>query len=215
VAKDGYPLGKIVHITPTGAGAGQSVSRQAGVLPEIWASGLRNGKAWVRSRTGRFGENEHGPRGGDELTSSRKEKTTAGRDRARRRLSGHADAKVTHKDGMEEPVYILDPVIGSLWPRLLHGQPVSAMEGQRLCRWLNGMLFDRLTLVNDKSCGRTVATDLRARISGSARRTPTAPVVLTDSALHREPNTPRRQAVEAHAEIASHVVQPDTSARVS
>ena len=62
-------LGKILHITADGAPAlDNPFLGKPGVLPEIWAYGVRSPEGLAfDSKTGRLWENEHGPRGGDEL----------------------------------------------------------------------------------------------------------------------------------------------------
>src|SRR6202521_80 len=111
-------LGKIIHITPDGAPAPDNpFIGKPGVLPEIWAYGARSeeGLAFDPS-TGRLWETEHGPRGGDELNIIEKGKNygwpviTHGID-----YSGVPVGEgITHKDGMQEPVYYWDPVIAPL-----------------------------------------------------------------------------------------------------
>src|SRR5579872_3218175 len=61
-------LGKIIHITPDGAPAPDNpFLGKTGVLPEIWATGLRSEEGLAFDPRGHLWETEHGPRGGDEL----------------------------------------------------------------------------------------------------------------------------------------------------
>ena len=62
-------IGKIVHITPDGAPApGNPFLHQTGARPEIWAYGLRNPEGLAFNPwSGDLWEQEHGPRGGDEI----------------------------------------------------------------------------------------------------------------------------------------------------
>ena len=62
-------LGKIIHITPEGKPAPDNpFIGKPGVLPEIWASGVRSPEGLTFDpRTGRLWQIDHGPRGGDEL----------------------------------------------------------------------------------------------------------------------------------------------------
>ena len=108
-------LGKIIHITAEGAPAPDNpFIGKPGVLPEIWAYGTRSQEGLAFDpRTGRLWETEHGPRGGDELNIIEKGKNYGwpvivhGID-----YPGTAIGEgITHKEGMEEPVYYWDPVI--------------------------------------------------------------------------------------------------------
>jgi glucose/arabinose dehydrogenase len=97
-------------------------------LPEIWAYGSRNAEGLaIDPRTGRLWAHEHGPRGGDELNILEKGKNYGwpvvvhGIDYPGKPIG----ESLTHKDGMQDPVYYWDPVIapsglafytGSLFP---------------------------------------------------------------------------------------------------
>jgi glucose/arabinose dehydrogenase len=105
-------LGKVIHITSEGAPASDNLFlRKPGVLPETWAYGTRSQESLAFDpRTGRLWEIEHG---GDELNIIEKGKNYGGP------LVVHGidypgtaiGQGITHKEGMEEPVYYWDPVI--------------------------------------------------------------------------------------------------------
>jgi len=62
-------IGKIIRITPDGKAPPDNpfVNKQ-GALPEIWAYGLRNAEALAfNPADGKLWEQEHGPKGGDEI----------------------------------------------------------------------------------------------------------------------------------------------------
>ena len=131
-------LGKIIHITAEGAPAPDNpFIGKPGVLPEIWAYGTRSQEGLAFDpRTGRLWETEHGPRGGDELNIIEKGKNYGwpvivhGID-----YPGTAIGEgITHKEGMEEPVYYWDPVIAPSGLAFYTGTLVSAVAGQRLRR---------------------------------------------------------------------------------
>jgi len=68
----GSHLGKIVRIWPDGTVPDDNPfadpDNAAGALPEIWSYGHRNAQgAALHPETGKLWENEHGPRGGDEV----------------------------------------------------------------------------------------------------------------------------------------------------
>ncbi len=62
-------LGKIIRVTQDGAVPPDNpFVGKPGVLPEIWAYGMRSPEGLAYDpRTGRLWQNDHGPRGGDEL----------------------------------------------------------------------------------------------------------------------------------------------------
>jgi glucose/arabinose dehydrogenase len=108
-------LGKILRITADGAPPPDNpFVGKPGVLPEIWAYGSRNAEGLALDpRTGRLWAHEHGPRGGDELNIIEKGKNYGwplvvhGIDYPGKPIG----EGVTHKDGMQDPVYYWDPVI--------------------------------------------------------------------------------------------------------
>jgi glucose/arabinose dehydrogenase len=67
-------IGKIVRITPEGkAPSDNPFVDKEGALPEIWAYGLRNAEGLAFNPwNGQLWEQEHGPRGGDEINVMRK-----------------------------------------------------------------------------------------------------------------------------------------------
>lgn len=88
---------------------------QDGGRPEIWSIGHRNAQAAaLHPTTGELWAIEHGTRGGDELNIARK-----GRDYGWPTIAygieyqgGPITGDITAKEGMEQPVYYWDPVIG-------------------------------------------------------------------------------------------------------
>ena len=125
-------LGKIIRITPDGAPpADNPFIGKAGVLPEIWAYGMRSPEGLAFDpRTGRLWQNDHGPRGGDELNIVEKGKNYGWPLVARGIDYPGATIGVTRMDGMEEPIYYWDPVIAPSGLAFLYRQSVSAMEEQ-------------------------------------------------------------------------------------
>jgi aldose sugar dehydrogenase len=67
-------IGKIVRITPEGkAPSGNPFIGKQGALPEIWAYGLRNAEGLAfNPADGKLWEQEHGPKGGDEINIMQK-----------------------------------------------------------------------------------------------------------------------------------------------
>ena len=189
-------LGKIIHITPDGAPAPDNpFLGKPGVLPEIWASGLRSQEGLAFDpRTGRLWENEHGPRGGDELNIIEKGKNYGwpviahGIDYPGTPIG----EGITHKEGMEEPVYYWDPVIAPSGLAFYTGNLFPQWKNSVFVGGLRGMMLDRLTLANDKVVAEEpLLTDLRARIRDVRVGPDGAVYVLTDSGTPSvSPNTP-------------------------
>ena len=98
-------LGKIIRITPDGACRPTTrSSARPGVLPEIWAYGMRSPEGLAYDpRTGRLWQNDHGPRGGDELNIVEKGKNYGWPAVARGIDYPGARSACRRKDGMEEP----------------------------------------------------------------------------------------------------------------
>jgi glucose/arabinose dehydrogenase len=189
-------LGKIVHITADGAPAPDNpFIGKSGVLPEIWAVGTRSQEGLAFDpATGALWENEHGPRGGDELNIIEKGKNYGwpvivhGID-----YPGTAIGEgITHKEGMEEPVYYWDPVIAPSGLAFYTGSLFPQWKNSVFVGGLRGMLLDRLTIVNNKVVAEEpLLTDLRARIRDVRVGPDGAVYVLTDSGTaSMSPNTP-------------------------
>jgi glucose/arabinose dehydrogenase len=189
-------LGKIIHITPDGAPAPDNpFIGKPGVLPEIWAYGTRSEEGLAFDpRTGRLWETEHGPRGGDELNLIEKGKNYGwpvivhGID-----YPGTAIGEgITHKEGMEEPVYYWDPVIAPSGLAFYTGNLFPQWKSSVFVGGLRGMVLDRLTLANDKVVAEEpLLTELRTRIRDVRVGPDGAVYVLTDSGTASvSPNTP-------------------------
>ncbi|XUY28509.1 PQQ-dependent sugar dehydrogenase [Agrobacterium sp. rho-8.1] len=108
-------LGKIFRIDANGkAFQGNPFIGKDNALPEIWSYGHRNMQSATLDGQGRLWTVEHGPKGGDELNLPKAGLNygwpviTYGIE-----YSGSAVGDgMTSKDGMEQPVYYWDPVIG-------------------------------------------------------------------------------------------------------
>lgn len=119
---------------------------KAGVLPEIFASGLRDPQgAAINPWTGELWTVEHGPRGGDELNIVRKGRNYGfpligyGREYSTALIHGGATARA----GLEQPVYFWTPSIaptglsfydGKLFPNWRRSAFLGAQAGKKLVR---------------------------------------------------------------------------------
>ena len=189
-------LGKIVHITADGAPAPDNpFLGKPGVLPEIWAYGLRSQEGLAFDpRTGRLWEHEHGPRGGDELNIIEKGKNYGwpvvvhGID-----YPGKAIGEgIMHKDGMEDPVYYWDPVIAPSGLAFYTGTLFPQWKGSLFVGGLRAKMLDRLTIVNDKVVAEEpLLLDVQSRIRDVRVGPDGAVYVLTDSGgSSMSPSTP-------------------------
>ena len=189
-------LGKIIHITAEGAPAPDNpFLGKPGILPEIWAYGLRSQEGLAFDpQTGRLWENEHGPRGGDELNLIEKgvnygwPVVAHGIDYPGTPIGEGS----THKEGMEEPVYYWDPVIAPSGLAFYSGALFPQWKGSVFVGGLRGMMLDRLSIVNDKVVAEEpLLTDLHARIRDVRVGPDGAVYVLTDSGTATvSPSTP-------------------------
>jgi glucose/arabinose dehydrogenase len=189
-------LGKIIHITADGAPAPDNpFLGKPGVLPEIWAYGTRSQEGLAFDpKSGRLWETEHGPRGGDELNIIEKGKNYGwpvivhGID-----YPGNAIGEgITHKEGMEEPVYYWDPVIAPSGFAFYTGDLFPQWRGSVFVGGLAGMVLARLNIVNDKVVAEEpLLTDLRSRIRDVRVGPDGAVYVLTDGGTSTvSPDTP-------------------------
>lgn len=108
-------LGKVFRIDTDGkAIEGNPFAGQQNALPEIWSYGHRNLQAAALDGQGRLWTVEHGPKGGDELNMPKAGLNygwpviTYGIEYS----GGEVGEGLTAKEGMEQPVYYWDPVIG-------------------------------------------------------------------------------------------------------
>ena len=189
-------LGKIIHITQDGAPAPDNpFLGKPGVLPEIWAVGTRSQEGLAFDpRTGNLWETEHGPRGGDELNIIQKGKNYGWP------IIAHGidypgtpiGEGLTHKEGLEEPVYYWDPVIAPSGLAFYTGDLFPQWKNSVFVGGLRGMMLDRLELKNDKVVAEEpLLTDLHARIRDVRVGPDGAVYVLTDSGTaSMSPNTP-------------------------
>jgi len=89
---------------------------------------------------------------------------------------------ITHKGGMEEPVYYWDPVIAPSGLAFYTGSLFPQWKGSVFVGGLRGMMLDRLTIVNDRVVSEEpLLTDLNARIRDVRVGPDGAVYVLTDS----------------------------------
>ena len=183
------------------------------MLPEIWAYGVRSPEGLAFDpRTGRLWQNDHGPRGGDELNIIEKGKNYGwpvvvhGID-----YPGTAIGEgITHKEGMEEPVYYWDPVIAPSGLAFYTGNLFPQWKNSLFVGGLRGMMLDRLDDRERQGRGGRTPADRSARAdsgcAGRARRRGVCPD-RQRHAVDESEHAADQQAVEAHAEVITRVAQ--------
>jgi aldose sugar dehydrogenase len=186
-------LGKIVRLNPDGSiPPDNPFAATAGARPEIWSIGHRNIQgAALNPATGELWEVEHGTRGGDEINIARKGKdygwpTIAyGIEYSGAPITGH----ITAKDGMEQPRYYWDPVIGPSGMAFYTGDLFPAWRGSLFIGGHQTEDLVRLTLDGENVIGEErLLTDLkpaRERIRDVRQGPEGALYLLTDSASGR------------------------------
>ena len=187
-------LGKIIRITPDGAPpADNPFIGKAGVLPEIWAYGMRSPEGLAFDpRTGRLWQNDHGPRGGDELNIVEKGKNYGWPLVAHGIDYPGATIGVMQMDGMEDPIYYWDPVIAPSGLAFYTGNLFPQWKNSLFVGGLRGAMLDRLEIKNDKVIAEEpLLTDLGTRIRDVRVGPDGAVYVFTDSGTpSMSPSTP-------------------------
>ena len=187
-------LGKIVRIARDGSVPADNpfVGKQ-GVLPEIWAYGMRSPEGLAYDpRTGRLWQNDHGPRGGDELNIVEKGKNYGWP------LVEHGidypgtTIGVLQMDGMVDPIYYWDPVIAPSGLAFYTGSLFPQWKNSLFVGGLRGAMLDRLEIKNDKVVAEEpLLTELGTRIRDVRVGPDGAVYVFTDSGTpSMSPNTP-------------------------
>lgn len=186
-------LGKIVRINPDGSIPRDNpfVGRD-GARPEIWSLGHRNIQAAaLHPVTGELWEVEHGTRGGDEINIARK-----GKDYGWPTIAygieyrgGPITGGITAQEGMEQPIYYWDPVIGPSGMAFYTGSLFPAWKGSLFIGGHATLDLVRLTLDGERIIGEErLLTDLqpkRERIRDVRQGPDGALYLLTDSQAGR------------------------------
>jgi glucose/arabinose dehydrogenase len=179
-------LGKVVRINRDGSiPADNPFVGQDGVRPEIFASGVRNVQAAaLHPNTGALWEIEHGARGGDELNIIEAGKNYGWPTIAYGlEYSGKPIGEgLTAKEGLEQPDYYWDPVIGPSGMIFYQGDLFPAWKDSLFVGALRDKQLVRLTLDGDRVVGEErLLSDLNARIREVDQGPDGAIYVATDS----------------------------------
>jgi glucose/arabinose dehydrogenase len=185
-------LGKIVRLNADGSVPKDNpFVGKPGVRPEIWSYGHRNVQAAaLHPTTGELWEVEHGARGGDELNIARKgldygwPTITYGIEYNGNPITGG----ITASDGMEQPIYYWDPVIGPSGMAFYTGKLFPAWQGSLFVGGHATNDLVRLTLEKDRVIGEErllTETQPRERIRDVRQGPDGALYLLTDAAQGR------------------------------
>ncbi len=168
-------LGKIVRINTDGSiPKDNPFVGKEGVLPEIWSIGHRNiQSAALHPTTGELWEVEHGTRGGDEINIARK-----GRDYGWPTIAygieyrgGPITGGITQQEGMDQPLYYWDPIIGPSGMAFYTGSLFPAWKGNLFVGGHGTRDLVRLELNGDKVVGgRAAAEGSAAQARSDPRR---------------------------------------------
>lgn len=125
---------------------------ERGAMPEIWSYGHRNPQGMaVHPQTGEVWENEHGPRGGDEVNLVQK-----GANYGWPVVSfgvnydGSVYSVDTHRQGMESPVWTWVPSIATSGMLFYTGEEFPWWRGSMFVGGLRGEQLTRLTLKDQR-----------------------------------------------------------------
>ena len=186
-------LGKIVRINTDGSiPKDNPFVGKDGVLPEIWSYGHRNVQsAALHPTTGELWEVEHGTRGGDEINIVRK-----GRDYGWPTIAygieyrgGPITGGIQQQEGMEQPIYYWDPIIGPSGMVFYTGTLFPAWKGNLFIGGHGTRDLVRVELNGDKITGEErLLKDLQPKPEAirDVRQGPDGAIyVLTDSTAGR------------------------------
>lgn len=146
-------LGKVLRLTDKGeAPPDNPFVSTKDALPEIWSLGHRNPQGlFFHPETGILWEQEHGPRGGDEINRIQKGKNygwpviTHGRE-----YWGPSIGEGTKKEGMEQPVKHFTPSIAPASLLIYSGKRFKKWKGDFFSGALVLTHLNRLKITNEK-----------------------------------------------------------------
>jgi len=183
-------IGKIIRIRPDGsAPLDNPFVSKPGALPEIWAYGLRNAQGLAfNPADGKLWEQEHGPKGGDEINIIEK-----GKNYGWPKVSYGVNYEGTpvgigkaQAPGITAPVWHWTPSIAPSGMAFYTGDLFPDWKGSLFNGALKFMLLSRLALKDDKvTQEERILQDLRERIRDVRQGPDGALYLLTDNGAGR------------------------------
>ena len=183
-------IGKIVRMTPEGkAPPDNPFVGKAGALPEIWAYGVRNPEGLAfNPANGELWEQEHGPKGGDEINIVRKG-ANYGWPVVSYGVNYDGTPVGTGKeraDGITDPVWHWTPSIAPSGMAFYTGDLIPGWKGSLINGALKFELVARLALDGDKvTKEERLLQGLHERIRDVRQGPDGALYLLTDNAAGR------------------------------
>jgi len=183
-------IGKIVRITPEGkAPPDNPFIGKKGALPEIWAYGLRNAEGLAfNPADGKLWEQEHGPKGGDEINIMQKG-ANYGWPVVSYGVNYDGTPVGTGKqraDGMVDPVWHWTPSIAPSGMAFYTGDLIAGWKGSLINGALKFELLSRLSLDGDKATKEErLLSGLHERIRDVRQGPDGAIYLLTDNEAGR------------------------------
>jgi len=183
-------IGKIIRITPDGGSPPDNpFVNTRNALPEIWAYGLRNAEGLAfNPADGKLWEQEHGPKGGDEINIIAK-----GRNYGWPLVSYGVNyggtpvgtGKAT-MEGVTDPIWHWTPSIAPSGMAFYTGNLIPGWKGSLINGALKFQLLSRLELKGDKAVKEErLLQDLRERIRDVRQGPDGAIYLLTDNYFGR------------------------------
>ena len=183
-------IGKIVRIRPDGTAPPDNpfVGKQ-GALPEIWAYGLRNAEGLAfNPADGKLWEQEHGPKGGDEINIIEKGKNY-GWPVVSYGVNYDGSPVGTGKQrapGITDPIWHWTPSIAPSGMAFYTGDLIPGWKGSLINGALKFELLSRLTLEGDKAVKEErLLQGLHERIRDVRQGPDGALYLLTDNSAGR------------------------------
>ena len=183
-------IGKLVRVNADGSiPKDNPFVGKEGVRPEIWSFGHRNIQAaTLHPQTGELWEVEHGTRGGDEVNIARK-----GKDYGWPTIAygieyrgGPITGGIQQKEGMEQPLYYWDPIIGPSGMAFYTANLFPAWKGNLFVGGHGSRDLVRLELQGEKVVGEErLLKDMKEAIRDVRVGPGGALYLLTDSAKGR------------------------------
>ena len=152
-----YPNGKVYRIYEDGSipkdnpFVGQKLKNGRMALDAIWSYGHRNPQGLaIHPHTGELWEQEHGPRGGDEINLIKKGKNYGWPVITYGREYWGPSIGTTHKSGMQQPVKFYVPSIAPSSLMIYSGRLFTAWKGNLFSTALRDPHIDRIVIKNKK-----------------------------------------------------------------